>query len=90
MKFPELDTLVIAEQNDALLKLIDVFSLREINFSDLLKYLPFRNVNKIEFGFMPYWSDLDYEMQVYETDPIFVRGITCDLGDVKFPELSIT
>ena len=89
-EIPELDTLVIAEQKNASLKLIGVFSLREIDFSDLAKYLPFRNVEKVEFGFMPYWSELEYEMQIYETDPIFIRGITCELGDVKFPELSIT
>lgn len=39
---------------------------------------------------MPYWSDIDYTMQEYKTDPLFVRNVNCDLGDFKFPELSIT
>lgn len=89
-QIPELDTMVIAKQNGTTLKLFGVFSLREISFSDLARLLPFRNVRKIEFGFMPYWSDLHFTMEAYETDPLFVRGIGCDLGDFKFPELSTT
>lgn len=38
---------------------------------------------------MPCWPDIHYTMQEYETDPLFVRGVRCDLGDFKFPELSI-
>lgn len=89
-ELPELDTMVIAEQRGETLKLIGVFSRRDICFSDLVKYLPFINVKKIEFGFMPYWSDVNYIMKEYEKDPLFVRGVRCDLGDFKFPELSIT
>ncbi|MCL6589055.1 MAG: GNAT family N-acetyltransferase [Firmicutes bacterium] len=89
-EIPELDTLVIAGQEDSILKLIGVFSLKDISFSELVRYLPFGNVTKVEFGFMPYWPDLDYTMQEYETDPAFVRGLRCDLGDFKFPELSVT
>lgn len=87
---PELDTMIIAELEDQVLKLIGVFSKKEITFGQLVSHLPFQGVNRIEFGFMPYWEDVDYIMQDYETDPIFVRNITCDLGDFKFPELSIT
>lgn len=87
---PELDTILIAKQKDTTLNIIGVFSLRDICFTDLAKYLPFFGVKKIEFGFMPYWSDLKYEMVEYETDPLFVKGAQCKLGDFKFPELSIT
>jgi hypothetical protein len=83
-------TMVIADQKGSVLKLIGVFSLKDISFSELVRYLPFCNVTKVEFGFMPYWPDVDYTMQECETDPAFVRGITCDLGDFKFPELSVT
>ncbi|MTI54803.1 GNAT family N-acetyltransferase [Geosporobacter ferrireducens] len=89
-EIPELDTLIIAEQKESTLKLIGVYLLRNINFTQLAKFLPFSNVTKVEFGFMPYWSDIEYVMQEYETDPIFIRGINCDLGEFKFPELSIT
>lgn len=87
---PELDTMIIAQQEGQVLKLIGVFSKKEITFGELALHLPFQGVNRIEFGFMPYWEDVGYSMQDYETDPIFVRNITCDLGDFKFPELSIT
>ena len=89
-EIPALDTLVIAKQHLRTLKIIGVFSLRDISFSSLAQQLPFRNVSVIEFGFMPYWSDLKFEMRPYETDPLFVRGLNCKLGDFKFPELSIT
>lgn len=87
---PELETIVVAKQNETVLKIISVFSLRDITFSDLAKYLPFKGVSFIEFGFMPYWNDLDVEMKQYGTDPLFIRGVKCNLGDFKFPELSIT
>lgn len=87
---PELDTIIIAEQNEGILRIIGVFSLRDIAFENLAKYLPFKNVSKIEFGFIPYWNDLEFEMNTYETDPLFVRNVKCELGDFKFPELSVT
>ncbi len=89
-ELPEINTIVIAEQKGEILKLIGVFSMKDICFSDLVRYLPFTNVKKVEFGFMPYWSDVNYIMKEYETDPLFVRGLRCNLGDFKFPELSIT
>ena len=87
---PELETIVIAKQNGTTLNLIGVFSLKEIAFADLAKHLPFANIQKIEFGFMPYWDDLQYEMIEYNADPFFVRGGTCEIGDFKFPELALT
>ncbi len=89
-EIPTLDTTVIATQDRNTLKIIGVFSLRDISFFELAQHLPFQNVSTVEFGFMPYWSDLRFEMQPYETDPLFVRNIACELGDFKFPELSMT
>lgn len=86
----EIETLVIAEQEGATLKLIAVFSLRDVSFSELIQYLPFQNISRIEFGFMPCWPDIEYVMIDRDTDPLFVRGVSCDLGEFKFPELSIT
>lgn len=87
---PELETVVIAQQDAGTLKIFGVFSTIHISFEVFTKFLPFKNVNRIEFGFMPCWSDLEFEMQNYDTDPLFVRNIKCGLGDFKFPELSIT
>lgn len=89
-EIPEIDTMIIAENKGSTLKLIGVFSLKNVSFSELLKHLPFRNIKKIEFGFTPYWSDINYTMQEYETDPLYVRNVNCNLGDFKFPELSTT
>ena len=89
-EIPELNTLLIAKQTGAILKLNGVFSLKPILFADLLARLPFANVERIEFGFMPYWPDLQYVMERQEMSPLFVRGLACDLGDFKFPELSTT
>jgi len=89
-ELPEIDTLVIAKQKGTTLKLIGVFSLREIRFSELVSHLPFCNVDRIQLGFMPYWTDIDFTLLEYQTDPLFAKGISCDLGDFKFPELSLT
>lgn len=35
-------------------------------------------------------SSNNYSMQECDTDPLFVKNVNCDLGDFKFPELSIT
>lgn len=86
----DIDTLVIGEQDGKSLKLYGVFSLKPITFEDLKHNLPFKGIRTIEFGFMPPWEDIDFTMNDYETDPIFVRGVTKNLGDFKFPELSTT
>jgi len=89
-EIPELETIIIANQNQTGLKIIGVFALKEYSFADLARFLPFSGVMRIGFGFTPYWDDLKYEMVVYESDPFFIRNVNCDLGDFKFPELSIT
>jgi len=89
-ELPDIDTLIIAEKKGTTLNIWGVFSLREVTFSDLVRFLPFSNIDRIEFGFMPYWSDINYTMEEFETDPFFVRGMPCDLGDFRFPELSKT
>ena len=89
-ELPEIKTMIIAEQEEATLKLIGAFSAQPIQFSELLENLPFVNVKRIEFGFTPPWSDVVYRMIEYEADPMFVRNVSFDLGDFKFPELSVT
>ncbi len=89
-ELPELDTMIVAKQKGTTLKLYGVFSLKDINFSELISVLPFCDVKRIEFGFMPDWPDVNFIMEEYETDPLFVRGLTRNLGDFKFPELSVT
>lgn len=87
---PELETIVIAQKNKNILKLIGVFSLKAIPFADLLKYLPFSGIDTIEFDFMPCWKDCQYTMTTYQQDPMFVRNMPDSLEEVKFPELAMT
>ncbi|MTI66975.1 MAG: GNAT family N-acetyltransferase [Firmicutes bacterium] len=89
-EIPELETIIVAKQKGTTLKLIGVFSLQNINFTELIKFLPFCNVNKVEFGFIPHWTDIEYVMHDYKTDPIFIKNVCSDLGEFKYPELSIT
>lgn len=89
-ELPEIDTMVVARQVDTRLKLIGVYSLKDVSFEEVKRYLPFENIERIEFGFMPHWDDIEFSMEAYEKDPQFVRGISCELGDIKFPELSYT
>lgn len=85
-----IETLLIAKQNKHQLHIIGVFSQKSITFLDLLKYIPFKGITEITFGFMPSWKDCSYEMRDYKCDALFVKNINCDLGDFKFPELAIT
>lgn len=85
-----LDTLLIAKQNAQTLKINAVFSLKNISFKQLAKALPFTGINKIEFGFMPCWNDLKFEMLSCEQDPWFIKNVGCNLNSLKFPELCAT
>jgi predicted GNAT family N-acyltransferase len=89
-EIPELDTMFMAKQTVATLEVTGVFSLKDISFKEFTEHLPFENISRMEFGFMPHWHDIDYSMQEYETGPLFIRGLSCDPGDFKFPELSVT
>lgn len=89
-EMPQIKTLGIAEKSGNTLNLIATFSEKQIPFSVLLKHLPFQEIERIEFGFTPDDSCDHYYFKECETDPLFVRNIKCDLGDFKFPELSIT
>ena len=89
-KYEGVKTLVIARQTGTTLALKGVFSLQHIQFADLCQQLPFSNVERLEFGFVPPWPDLQIVWEEFEGDPCFVRGLTCDLGDFKFPELAKT
>lgn len=86
----ELECLVIAHCNKETLHIMGIFSAHQIDFDKLSIYLPFQNITRIEFGFMPDNLNIDYVMEEYEADPIFIKNFKCDLGNFKFPELSET
>jgi len=87
---PACDSVVVARQSGETLYTAAVFAQKETTFAALAKALPFLGVTKVEFGFMPFWKDLDYTMEPYDGDPIFVRSVQCELGDFKLPDFSYT
>ncbi|MGM0421228.1 MAG: GNAT family N-acetyltransferase [Bacillota bacterium] len=89
-ELPECKTLLIARQTGSTLKIFALFALQPITFSELAAHLPFAGVQRVEFGFMPDRLEVDYTMEEYKTDPLFVRGLDCSPGDFKFPELAFT
>ncbi len=89
-EIPEIGTMIVAKQNGCTLKLIGAFTENEISFEDIKQHLPFRGINRVEFGFTPDHLTEDYRFEDCEADPFFVRGVKCELGSFKFPELSIT
>ncbi|MGB3368021.1 MAG: hypothetical protein WBA54_11060, partial [Acidaminobacteraceae bacterium] len=86
----EVKTMIVAYQSDETLKIKAIYSLVEISFLDLVKSLPFKGIKKIEFGFMPTYENLNLSMEEDDADPWFVRNISCDISNIKFPELSMT
>ena len=89
-ELPEINTLIVAEKNGSTLKLIGVFSEKQVSLEKMKKHLPFNEIERVEFGFIPDSLCGEYRFENYETDPLFTRNIKCDLGDFKFPELSTT
>ena len=89
-EIPELHALIVAENEETTLKLMAVFTENSFSFSDLKRLLPFNGIERIEFGFSPDNLCDNYGFEEYKTDPLFVRNVKCDLGDFKFPELSMT
>lgn len=86
----DIETMIVANQCEEILKIKAMYSLKKISLNDLIENLPFSGVDKIEFGFMPDFEGVNFEMEYNEADPWFVKNINCDLGEIKFPELSLT
>lgn len=87
---PALNTLVAASREGETLRLHGVFSGGPVSFAALAAQLPFSGISRIEFGFMPPWPDCVYRMEEFAGELWFVRGLACDLGAVRFPEMAVT
>ncbi len=86
----DINTLIVAQQTAATLKLFGVFSLQAITWRDLADRLPFSGIKRLEFGFLPYWPDLHYDLQADDSNLWFVKNIPCSMDAIKYPELSAT
>lgn len=87
---PALDTLIAASREEETLRVHGVFSQRRLSFAALAAHLPFSGISRIEFGFMPPWPDCAYRMEAFPGEAWFVKGLSCDLGQVRFPEMAVT
>ncbi|MCL2386878.1 MAG: GNAT family N-acetyltransferase [Defluviitaleaceae bacterium] len=79
---PELNTLVIAQQDGNRLLLADVIAKKPITFEQLKEVLPFEGVEIVEFGFCPDWLGVTptWVSSNMNEDPFFIKG------DWKLPE----
>lgn len=89
-EIPDLGLMIVARKEGSVLKLFDVVSPGPVSFSKLCGYLPFRGVERVEFGFMPDWMDVPFQMEAFQGDTFFVRDMPRLPEALVFPELAIT
>lgn len=90
-ELPDIQTMIVARQSGETLRLIGVFALRPVTWSQIMPRLPFAGVRRVEFGFMPDALDVGpHTMEACQGEVIFIRGTACNVSDRKFPELSWT
>lgn len=89
-EIPECETMLAAEREGEKLKVHGVFSLRPVKWGELLPRLPFSGVRRVEFGFAPDALGIPFRWEEFEGEPLFVRGVDCDLGEFKFPDMYFT
>lgn len=91
-EIPQLDVMLIAEQQNNTLIIHDLIAKNKVTFAQIVPHLGFDHVDVIQFGFNPDWLEMDYSMREYSMEDAtpFVRG---DFGVEKefiIPELIIT
>ncbi len=88
---PALGALLVAEQNGETLHIVGLFAKRELTWAQLAPHLPFSDVRRVTFGFMPDRLDIPYAMEPDPNPNIwFARGVKSDVEGLKFPELAAT
>jgi GNAT superfamily N-acetyltransferase len=75
-EIPELQLMMVAEQQGSTLMIYDIAAIKPVSFSELGQNLHFKGVATIEFGFNPDWLDFDYSMKEYkiEDSTLFMKG----------------
>jgi Predicted acyltransferase len=84
------DTIVIAQQNGNSLYIADIITNHVIDFDSLCEYLPFSNVEYVEFGFSADCFGITGNWQPIDDDFMFVRGDIDFPCNFKFPCMSMT
>ncbi len=84
---PGRDILVIAEQEDNVLRLLDICAAGQVTFTEILPHLHFPGADTLYFGFNPDWLGIKCEwVASANTDGLFVRGGFPLAGDFILPE----
>jgi len=89
---PELDVVVIAKQEGGALFIADIIAKHPVPFEELKKYLPFDNVDSVEFGFNPDWLGIvpEWTPADIEEHQFFIKGSWNLPEYFTFPAMSIT
>lgn len=82
--------LAVAEQEGDTLRLHGLFALRPVCWEELAAHLPFAGVRRVAFGFAPDALGAPFHWEAFDGEALFVRGVACELGDFKFPDLCFT
>ncbi|TYQ18140.1 UNVERIFIED_CONTAM: putative acyltransferase [Acetivibrio alkalicellulosi] len=90
----KLDSIVVAEFDEGIIYLNDVFSSLDVSLNDIIEAMVDKNINKIVFGFTPIDTD-SYDVNVSKEDDttLFVLGDIADFfrnNQLMFPVLSRT
>jgi Predicted acyltransferase len=89
---PNVDVIVVAEQDGDRLFIADIIAKKPINFEDIKPFLPFSGIKQVEFGFSADWLGIleGWQKDGEESGLLFVRG-NFNLPDLfKFPVMSET
>lgn len=91
-EIPGLDVMLVMKQSGSVLSIFDIAASKPVSFNEILPYLHFDGVSRIEFGFNPDWLGLDYKMDIIEDDDgiPFIRGDFGLISDFTFPVMMAT
>jgi hypothetical protein len=89
---PELDVVVIAQQNKNRLFLADVVAKKPVTFERIKQVLPFAGVDVVEFGFCPDWLNVNpgWLPSNMNEEPVFIKGNWELPKYFRFPAMSET
>jgi len=76
IEIESLQVMVVAKQEGTTLRILDVVAHKPLTFEQILPFLGFSGVTKIEFGFNPDWLGVECQREEYreEDSTYFVKG----------------
>lgn len=73
---PGCEAVLIAQQEKSRLWIADIISSQPVNFTQIIRELPFSGIDRIEFGFCPDWLEVTPEWLAVdqEKQPFYLKG----------------